>query len=310
MISIILPAYNEEGNLKPLYERLEVVTSEIKNQEFEFIFVDDCSTDRTPEILQSLHEGDPRVKVIRFARNSGGHAAVAAGLFHCRGDAAIGMSTDLQDPPEIIPRLIDEWKKGYKVVWGAREKREGEDGMTKFFSRLFYLAINYLTDIKVPSKGADLFLADRAAIEAFNRSPEKHTSVFMLLIWLGFSQTTIEYVKKPRHSGISKWKFSQKVKLAIDCLLSFGNFPGQTMMAIGLATATAGLLMALFMLLGIADSHGWRIALAAILAIGGLQILMLALLGEYIWRTFDESRKRPRYVIESIMGFKKNGETK
>ncbi len=309
MISIILPAYNEESNLRTLYERLEAVTSEIKNHEFEFIFVDDCSTDRTPEILQSLHEGDPRVKVIRFARNNGLNAAVAAGLFHCRGDAAIGMATDLQDPPEIIPRLIEKWTEGYKVIWGVRKKREGEKVMTKLLSRTFYIMVNLLTVLKVPSAGADLFLADRAAIEAFNGSPEKHTSVYLLLMWLGFSQISIEYVKKPRHSGTSKWKFSQKVKLAIDCLLSFGSFPGQTMIVIGLATAAAGLLMALFMMFGYADYHGWRIVLAAILAIGGLQILMLALLGEYIWRTFDESRRRPRYVIESFIGLVENDKT-
>ena len=198
MISIIIPTFNEEGNLSKLHGRLSAVVRRIPGYDFEFIFVDDCSTDNTQKILQEKANVDSRVKTIRFARNCGSHAAVAAGLHFCRGDAAIMLAADLQDPPEIIPQLIEEWKKGFRVVWGARAKREGESLITLFCSRVYYFLMNRFANIKQPPTGADVFLIDRTVIDAFKKAPEKNTSIYMLIAWLGFSQTTIEYIKEPR----------------------------------------------------------------------------------------------------------------
>jgi len=301
MVSIIIPTYDEQNNLPTLYDRLVSVASDNPSYDFEFIFIDDCSSDETPSILQDKTNVDHRVKIIRFARNCGSHAAVAAGLQFCRGDAAIMLAADLQDPPEIIPRLLLEWGKGFKVVWGARDKREGECFLTLAISRTFYFLMNGFTDIRQPPTGADVFLIDRAVINAFKAAPEKNTSVTMLISWLGFSQTSIEYVKQARHAGSSKWTTTKKIKLFFDSLISFSYAPLRFMSLIGAISAFLGLLYSVDVFidaLGGIPVKGWASLMIVVLVIGGLQMSMLGMLGEYLWRTYDEARGRPRYVIE------------
>lgn len=298
---MIFPVFNEQDNLEVLHKRLESVAAEVAGREFEFIFVDDCSTDRTPEILQKLNERDRRVKVIRFARNCGSHAALAAGLNYCHGDCAIVMAADLQDPPELIPRLVDKWKKGMKIVWGARTKREGETVTTNFFSRMYYALMNSLTSVRMPPTGADVFLADRVVIDAFGTVSEKHTSVFMTLAWLGFEQGIVGYIKEPRLSGKSKWTLGKKIKLTFDSLLAFSDIPIRYMSALGVLTACTGFVYALYVLWWYMQGspvEGWSSLIVVVLVVGGIQMIMLGILGEYLWRTFDESRRRPRFVIE------------
>lgn len=305
MISVIFPTYNEQDNIPVLYERISAAAAVIRGHDFEFIFVDDCSTDQTPEILRRLHDRDSRVKVIRFARNCGSHAAIAAGLTACGGDCAVVMAADLQDPPELLRLLVEEWKDGIKIVWGARQKRLGEKWSTRFFSRLYYALMNYLTTVRVPPLGADVFLVDRAVIEAFKEVNEKHTSVFMVLAWLGFKQTSIEYVKQARLFGKSKWTLGNKIKLTLDSLLAFSDIFIRYISVIGVLTACTGFLYALFVLWGIiqgAPPGGWSALLVVVLVIGGIQMIMLGVLGEYLWRTFDESRMRPRFVVEYKLG--------
>lgn len=300
MISIIFPAYNEEQNLIPLHKRLTAVTERLKG-DFEFIFIDDASNDQTPEILRQLNGMDRRVKTIRFARNCGSHAALRAGLEYAKGDCVMCLASDLQDPPEVVPILLDEWKKGNKIVWGARQKREGEKATTKFFSKQYYHLMNWLTNVKMPPSGADIFLADRAVVEAFRHMTEKHTSVFMALAWLGFKQSTIFYVKQARQFGVSKWTIRRKIKLTIDSLLSFSDVFIRSMSTLGFITAALGFIYAIYVLychLTGSPVEGWSSLMIVILVIGGIQMTMLGVLGEYLWRTFDESRKRPGYVIE------------
>lgn len=302
LISLIFPAFNEQENLEELHHRLQTTIGNIKEHGFELIFIDDGSSDRTPEILRKLHEQDKRIKVIRFARNFGSHAALAAGLHFCRGDCAIVLAADLQDPPDLIERLLAEWKKGTKIVWGARVKREGESRRTQLFSQLYYKLINWLTTVRMSSLGTDVFLADRRVITAFRQVSEKHTSIFMMLAWLGFSQTTIEYVKQARYKGVSKWGMGKKIKLAIDSILAFSDIPIRYISVLGFITALLGFLYALFIfwayLVHGIPVQGWSSLMVVILVIGGIQMIMLGILGEYLWRAFDESRKRPRYVIE------------
>jgi glycosyltransferase involved in cell wall biosynthesis len=302
MISIVFPCYNEADNLKALHDRLSDVTAGIKDTEFEFIFIDDCSSDDTPAVLQKLRQADNRVEIIRFARNCGSHAALSAGLNSSRGAAAIVMAADLQDPPELIPDLLEKWRDGAKTVWGTRNEREGEGILTRFCSWLYYRIVCQLTDVKFPPAGADIFLADRIVIDQLNDVPEKHSSVFVVLAWLGFSQATVGYTKERRNAGQSKWTLKQKIKLLIDSTMSFSYLPIRYMSILGLLTATTGFIYAAFIVwsfffIGTAVT-GWSSMMVVVLVIGGVQMMMLGILGEYLWRTFDESRRRPRYVIE------------
>lgn len=301
MISIIIPTYNEEDNLSELHHRLSGIAKKIKKHDFEIIFVDDCSSDKTPDILEKIESTDNRVKIIRFSRNCGSHAAVMAGLDFCKGNVAIMLAADLQDPPEIIPQLLLEWEKGFKVVWGVRDKREGENFFTLFCSRIYYFLMNRLTDVTQQSAGADVFLIDRMVIEAIKKSPEKNTSVYMLIAWLGFSQINIKYIKEIRHAGISKWTTSKRLKLFFDSLISFSYVPMRFMSFMGLISAFLGLLYSLVVFINALKGlpvQGWSSLMIVMLLLGGFQMIMLGLLGEYLWRTYDETRGRPRYVIE------------
>ena len=301
MISVIIPSFNEHGNINNLYERLCSVSKKIHKHKMEFIFVDDCSSDGTYGALQKLAEKDERVEMIRFSRNCGSHAAASAGLQFCRGDAAVMIAADLQDPPEIIPDLISKWEKGFRIVWGVRKNREGENFITRAFSRLFYFLMNHLTDIRQAPTGADVFLVDRKVIEAFNQSPEKNTSVYMLIMWLGFSQSSIEYTKEDRHFGKSKWRFSKRLKLFFDSLVSFSYVPLRMMSLVGTIAALLGMsygMVVFFNVLCGSPIQGWSSLMIVILLLGGFQMVMMGMLGEYLWRTYDEARRRPRYVIE------------
>ena len=301
MISIILPTYNEQDNLSVLHSRLVDLVTTMPQHTFEFIFVDDCSRDKTPHILHDIAITDDRVKTIRFARNCGSHAAVAAGLQFCGGDVAIMLAADLQDPPEIIPQLLIEWEKGSKVVWGVRDRREGENFFTIACSRFFYFLMNRLTNVSQPPTGADVFLIDRQVIEAFKQSPEKNTSVYMLIAWLGYSQTYITYVKEARHAGVSKWTTSKRLKLFFDSLISFSYVPLRFMSLMGAISAFLGLLYSLVIFINAFRGipvQGWATLMIVVLLMGGFQMIMMGTLGEYLWRTYDETRGRPRYVIE------------
>lgn len=301
IISIIFPVYNEQENLQQLYQQLVQIIQKI-NFDFEFIFVDDASTDCTPQILKILHENDKRIKVIRFSRNCGSHAALAAGLINCKGDCAINLSADLQDPLELILHLIREWeKKTAKIVWGVRAGREGERKRKRFFAKLYYILINWLTDVKIPPAGTDVFLLDRVVIEAFKEIKEKHTSIFMTLAWFGFPHAYIQYIKASRFGGKSKWTFWKQFKLTLDSILSFSDIPIRYASALGMLTTLLGFLYALSIIWHYfhgSPVQGWSSLVVIILIVGGMQMMILGILGEYLWRTFDEARRRPRYVIE------------
>lgn len=301
MLSIIIPVYNEKDNLPLLYSRLVSVFKAVTDHSFEIVFVDDCSTDGTSEVLRELAEKDQRVQIIRFSRNFGSHAAVSAGLQFCRGEAAIMIAADLQDPPEIIPELLAKWEEGFKIVWGVRSQRKREHLTTLVFSRLFYFLMNHLTDIRQSPTGADVFMIDRTAIEAFKQAREKNTSVYMLIAWLGFSQAAIEYIKEGRHSGKSKWGISERLKLFLDSLISFSYIPLRLMSLVGAMTALLGLIYGLIVFINALSGNpvqGWSFLMMVILLIGGFQMIMMGVLGEYLWRIYDESRRRPKYVVE------------
>ena len=301
-IATIIPVFNEEENLAVLHERLARMAATLKDVRFEFLLVDDHSSDQTQKILQSLAEKDPRVKWLRLSRNSGSHVACAAGMHHSDADAVVIMAADLQDPPDLIPQLLERHAAGAQIVWAVRSDREGESWFTLLASRAYSWLMNRLTELRMPPKGADVFLADRVVVEAFRQMPERNLSLFAALAWLGFRQDAIPYVKQARHAGASKWTLRRKVLLALDSFIGFSYVPLRFMSYLGFLVAAAGSLWAVGILiaklLGFTQAVGYASIMISVLILGGLQMLMLGVLGEYLWRTLEESRRRPRFFIE------------
>jgi dolichol-phosphate mannosyltransferase len=245
---------------------------------------------------------DPRVKVLRFSKNFGSHKAFTAGLEHCTGVAAVILAADLQDPPETIPQLVAKWREGAKVVWAVREDREGESLATRLLSRLYYFLMRRMAEVRPPRKGADFLLLDRVVVAELRKAPEKHTSLLSLIQWMGFDQAEIVYTKAARHSGRSNWTLSKKLKLAVDSFVSFSYVPLRLASACGLLFAFSGFLYAAVIAvraiaLG-SPVQGWSSLMCVLLIVSGVQLVILGILGEYLWRTFDEARGRPRYIVE------------
>jgi dolichol-phosphate mannosyltransferase len=302
LLTVVTPAFNEAENLPLLYERLCRVLGEMGG-EWEWVVIDDHSRDQTFEVLRGLARNDPRVRAFRLARNSGSHTAISCGLHHARGDCAVLMAADLQDPPEVLPQLLARWREGFQVVWAARNRREGEKASTIGFSRLYYLIMRRVVGIQeMPATGADFLLVDRRVLDAFRQFGESNVSVLALVTWMGFRQTTIGYDKKARVHGRSGWSLEKKIKLVVDSVTSFTYLPIRAMSYLGFALALLGFAYAVLVttraLLGY-GVQGWASLMVVVLVIGGAQMIMMGVLGEYLWRALDESRRRPRFLIES-----------
>jgi len=299
----ICPAYNEAENIPVMYESLQKVAEELADRyDLRFLFVDDCSTDATPQVLDELCARDPRVMSLRLARNSGSYAAITAGFAHFEGDCAVVLAADGQDPPEVIPDLVTAWERGAKVVWAVRGEREGHAGLNLLASRAFYWIMNHFTSCRMPPEGADFLLVDSQVVDALNLMPERSHSVFAMIIWLGFPQSSITYTKRRRVHGRSKWSLAMKAKLALDSFIGYSYFPMRVASALGIASATLGLVYALVVFVhGLVGRSvpGWSSLMVVLLVTAGVQMLILGVLGEYLWRVLEEVRHRPRYVIES-----------
>lgn len=308
-VSIIVPAFNEEQNLPLLRERIDAAFAN-RECEYELLVVDDHSSDTTPQILADWAGSDPHVKLLRLSRNCGSHAAISAGLHHCTGDAAVILAADLQDPPEVIPQLMEKWQEGTHVVWAVREGREGESLSSTFTAGCYYWLMRRLGFANMPPQGADFLLVDRKVIDAFCEHPEKHTSFFAAVLWMGFRQEFVPYVKQARHAGTSKWTLAKKIKLFVDSIVSFSYLPIRAATLLGLTVALLGFGYACFVVVNAVRGFpvaGWSSLMVVVLLLGGTQLVMLGILGEYLWRTFDESRGRPQYLIEEARGFAREG---
>lgn len=305
VLSVITPAYNEERNLPILYERLRTVLDRL-DVDWEWIVTDDHSSDQTFQVLSELRASDPRVRALRFSRNFGSHAGVSCGLRNAGGDCAVVLAADLQDPPEVIPQLLASWRSGVHVVWAVRGKREGEDASRVRTAGLFYwLMRNVIGMRELPATGADFFMIDRRVIDAYRHFDERNVNVFALLAWMGFQQGTIVYTKNARLHGESGWTLRKKIKLAVDSVTAFSYLPVRVMSWTGMFTACAGFVYALYITynaLAGRPAEGWSSLMVAVMVIGGFQMLMLGVLGEYLWRALDEARRRPRYTIEAEVG--------
>jgi len=301
LVSIITPAFNESKNLPLLFERLCQAFAPL-GIDWEWVVVDDHSKDTTADVLAHLSQQHPNVRGFRLARNSGSHRAITCGLDQALGDCAILMAADLQDPPEAIGELVEKWKTGAQVVWAVRQEREGERQSTLFFSRVYWEMMRRIGGLStIPATGADFFLIDRAVIEGLSKFREVNLSLYALITWMGFRQSEIRYTKQARVHGQSGWSLDKKIKLFADSITSFTYFPIRLISYFGSAVALAGFIYALLIL-----SHsfsgerpqGWSSLMVVVLLLGGIQMLMLGVLGEYLWRALEETRQRPRYLIE------------
>jgi len=308
VITLVTPAFNEENNIPILYNRLVEIMGTL-DSEWEWIIVDDHSSDGTYNKISEISKTETRIKIIRLAHNYGSHMAITCGLHNTNSNCAIVLASDLQDPPELIPDLINKWKEGAKVVWAARNRREGEKKRTIVFSRLYYYIMRHLVGIKgIPTKGSDFFLIDREVIDSFNHFKENNINVTALITWMGFDQTTIFYDKKPRLYGQSGWNLDKKFKFFIDSITSFTSLPIRLMSYLGFFVALLGFIFAIFVIVEVLTGNpakGWASIMVVILVLGGLQMIMMGTLGEYLWRTLDESRRRPQYLIEKTKGLEK-----
>lgn len=304
-LSIVTPAYNESKNLPVFYQQLHEVLAK-EEIDWEWIIVDDCSADNTSDVIASLAAKDQRVRGFRLARNYGSHKAATCGLNHCQSACAVVMASDLQDPPEHIPALVKKWQDGARVVWAARREREGQKKSSLAFSHLYYVIVRRFLGLKnLPATGADFYLLDRSVSVALQQFPEKTGNLVLLIAWMGFSQARIEYDKKERLYGQSGWSLAKKINLVIDSVTTFSSMPLRIMTLIGVATSFLGFLFTIHLVHNLIVGNppaGWTSIMCVMMLIGGTQMGMLGVIGEYLWRALEESRNRPAYVVEKAFG--------
>jgi len=301
-LSILTPAFNEAANLPALYDRL-IETMRVLGGEWEWVIVDDHSRDETFAVIEALALRDSRVRGFRLARNSGSHVAITCGLHQVEGDAAVMMAADLQDPPDTIGAMVARWRQGAQVVWATRRSQSG-DRSHRRFAALYYWIMRHVVGMKeMPARGADFFLIDRVVLEAFRRFSERNVSVLALITWLGFRQEYIEYDKQPRRVGQSGWTLSRKVKLVVDSITSFSDFPIRLCTYAGVALMAVSLVLLAFSIAMLPQLGGGVLFLLfLIVGLAGLQLVAIGAIGEYVWRALDESRRRPAYLIEAVAG--------
>jgi dolichol-phosphate mannosyltransferase len=307
LISIVVPVLNEEGCIEELARRVSKAVAEA-GVRYELIFVDDGSRDRTPEVIMKLQDSDPSIRSAHFTRCFGHQAAIVAGLRLASGDAVITMDGDLQHPPESIPHLVAAWRNGADVVHSVRRDAAGAQPLLKrFFSDLFYSAMDRLAGIPVVQGGADFRLLDRRAVEAFNALEEHFVFVRGLVPWLGFPADQVEYEVGSRHGGSSKYNVRRMIRLALDGLLSFSVVPLRLIALLGLTATLSGVAYGIFALVAHATGNvrasGWTSLVVLVLVFGGIQLTALGIVSEYIGRIYEEVKRRPRYVIDRLKGF-------
>jgi len=305
LLSIVSPAYCEVENLPELYRRIEAVMDGL-SLDWEWVIVDDHSPDETFDVVRALAAKDERVRGLRLARNSGSHIALSCALNQARGDCAVALAADLQDPPETIPDLLALWREGAHVVWAARGERKGETWMTKGLSRIYHWLMRRVVGFKeMPSEGADFFLLDRRVLDAFSQFDENNVSILALITWMGFRQATVTYTKEERRHGSSGWTLRAKLKMLVDSVTSFSYVPIRVMSYLGFLVAFGGFAYAavvFYNALAGSPPAGWSALMVVLLVIGGTLMLMMGVLGEYVWRALDEAKQRPRFVVEDEVG--------
>lgn len=302
MLSIVVPVYNEEDVLAEFHRRTRLVLDEI-GAPAEILYVNDGSQDHTLAMLYELQETDPRVSVINLSRNFGKEIALTAGLDHSRGDAVVVIDADLQDPPEMIPALIERWREGYDLVNATRIARDGETFIKKLSAKYFYRIIHRLGHVRIPQDTGDYRLLSRRAVEALLQLRERHRFMKGLFAWVGFPQISVPYHRHPRFAGESKWNYWKLWNFAIEGITSFTTVPLRIASYLGIITATIAFLYAIWIVFKTLawgePVAGYPSLMVAILFLGGVQLIALGVIGEYLGRMFNETKQRPLYIVES-----------
>jgi len=300
-LSIVVPVYYNELNIPHTIPRLQNLHNILPNCELEFIFVDDGSKDNSLRLLLEAREKDSRIKVVKLSRNFGSMAAIQAGLRYVTGDCVGIISADLQDPPELYEDMIKEWKSGKKVILATRSDRE-ESFSQKMFSNSYYFLLEKFALKGYPKGGFDFLLIDKQVVQEVLDINEKNTNIMSLIYWLGHDREYVPYVRQERKLGTSRWTLSKKIKLVIDSFVSFSYTPIRFMSAIGFITAMLSFLYGVFVVVGtvfgMIELQGWTTIIALITFLLGIIMIMLGIIGEYLWRILDESRARPSYIVD------------
>jgi dolichol-phosphate mannosyltransferase len=300
-VTLVVPFLNEEGNLPELYSRLSTVFAG-RNEEAEFLFVDDGSTDGSVQCLEKMRQKDPRVKILQLSRNFGHQIAITAGMDHADADAVVIIDADLQDPPEVIADLLAKWHEGFEVVYAVRRSREGETWLKKFLAASFYRVFHQLARVNVPMDAGDFRLVDRKVVDALKEVRELHRFMRGLTCWVGFRQCAVEYDRAARHAGETKYPVWKSLRLAFDAITSFSAAPLRWMTVLGALIAFSGFIQGASVVVGRvlhpeSYASGWATVVALILFMAGVQLLCLGLVGQYISRIFEESKRRPLYFL-------------
>ena len=298
--SIIAPIYNEIDNLPELYRRVKEVMDS-SGEPWELVLVDDGSTDGSTERIRELAQKDKVVRPVIFARNFGHQVAITAGWDYARGDAIVIIDADLQDPPEVILELAKKWKEGYEVVYAVRGEREGESWFKKFTAAMFYRIIYSITDVKIPVDTGDFRLMDRKVVDVLKQMKERHRFPRGMSAWVGFKQIGVTYKRAARIAGVTKYPFNKMLKLALNAITGFSYFPLQVATYFGFVSAGISILaipVVIYMrIMGSGAFFGQATTLIAVLFLGGVQLISLGILGEYIGRLYDEAKGRPLYIV-------------
>lgn len=307
-ISLIVPCFNEEAVLPETHRRLTDVLCGLEGMAYEIIYIDDGSSDRTAEILRELQAVDERVRVLLLSRNFGHQIAVTAGLAEAAGDAVVVIDADLQDPPEIIPEMMERWRDGYDVVYGLRTDRSGETQFKLWTAKVFYQLLNRVSDVQIPPDVGDFRLMNRRVVDALLAMPERDRFLRGMVSWIGYRQVAVLYERAPRFAGQSKYPLLKMLRFALDGILSFSFAPLRVATWMGfaaMALAFAGIVYAILLRLYTTDwVRGWASIFVAVLFMGGVQLVTIGIIGEYIGRIYEEVKQRPLYFVRERLGFK------
>jgi glycosyltransferase involved in cell wall biosynthesis len=307
LLSVVAPVFNEEALVAEFHAR---VCSALEGLPFELVLVDDGSKDRTPIILEEIAASDPRVRVVYLSRNFGHQTALTAGLDHARGDAVVMLDSDLQDPPELIPRMLDQWRAGCDVVYAVREHREGESRFKLTTARWFYALFDKLTEVNLQHNSGDFRLLDRRPLDALLSMRERNRFLRGMTVWVGYRQAAVPYRRDPRYAGETKYTLSKMVRFSLDAISSFSYRPLQLAMLLGfLISSLAFAMIPVVIILRLLGSYlpGFGSITIAILLLGGIQLIALGIIGEYVGRIYDEVKGRPLYLVRAQLNAPEDG---
>lgn len=307
LLSVVVPCYNEQEVLDQTHGRLSEVLAGLEELDYEILYVDDGSADRTSQILTRLAEEDPHVRVIRFSRNFGHQLAVTAGIDHAAGDAVVLIDADLQDPPEVIAEMVAAWRNGAEVAYGVRVERQGEGLFKRATAKAFYRVIHSLSEVRIPADTGDFRLMDRRVVQAVQRMSEQDRYLRGMVSWVGFNQKPVPFKRQARAAGKTKYPLGKMIRFAVDGILSFSQKPLRLATWMGIFSAAAAFVGILWVfVVRLAYNQwvaGWASILTAILFLGGVQLICIGILGEYVGRIYRESKHRPLYIIRQRQGF-------